>query len=399
MLIQRKTVTDQKTGIVSDAVVLRVCGADGHPKNITLKGKRCDRFNQIDAALRGYGGLFPAVRKGAFDSTDPLAWNISELAYLEAKMLKKQRAATFYKRLVPLSFEAPPWATTVETQVFDEIGVAELSASDSTDMPFADARFDRVVIEVKGGKIGYHYDIQEMIESAQLKKPLPEIRMAAAFTAHDRHMNLVALKGEARTGQKGLWNQAGVTPVAATTGSWDNPATDVLGIIDDLCKPIAAVHENTGGNDFVTTVAMPLKLLSALGSRILTVTSGGTTIATPMSVLEYVKANNVSKLAGGIDIEFVGIPDDPNSTAADASLSTAGTLSHTSTTKKTSRVVFYVKNPERLVMYIPLSLTFLAPQPRNTDIVIAGRYRYTSPKLLYPKSMYYLDCCAAADLL
>ena len=156
MLLKRKTVVDQKTGNVQDAVVLRVCGSDGHPKNVTLTGHRAERYDQLDAAMRSYGGLFPKPRKGAYDSTDPLSWNVSELAYTEAKMVKRLRAPTFYKRLLPLSSEAPPWATTVETQVYDEVGIAELAANDSTDMPFADARFERVVIQVSGGKIGYH---------------------------------------------------------------------------------------------------------------------------------------------------------------------------------------------------------------------------------------------------
>jgi hypothetical protein len=404
MLLKRKTVTDAKTGQVEDAVVIRVCGSDGHPKNVTLIGSKAERYNQLDAAFKSFGGLFPSPRKGAFDSTDPLAWNVSQLAYTEAKMLKKQRVPTIYEKVMPLSFEAPPWATSVETQAYDEIGVADLAASDSTDMPFADARFDRVVIEVKGGKIGYHYDIHELIESAQLKRPLSEMRMAAALNAYKRHMNMVALKGDTRTGQKGLWNQAGVTPVVATTGAWNYDGTSVLGIIDDITKPIATVYEATGTNDFVTDIAMPLKLLSYLASRMVTVTTGGVTIATPMTVLEYVKANNVSKLVGGIDIQFHGVPDDLKTdgtvnTAAGSSLSYAGTLKHDGNTGATvsSRTVFYAKDPERLVMHIPLPLTFLAPQPRNTDIVVPGRYRYTAPKLLFAKSMYYLDNCAYGD--
>lgn len=403
MLLKRKTVVDQKTGNIEDAVVLRVCGNDGHPKNITLTGRHAERFDQLDAAMRSYGGLFLKPRRGAYDSTDPLAWNVSELAHVEARMAKRLRAPTFYKRLMPLSFEAPPWATTVETQIYDEIGVAELAAADSTDMPFADARFDRVTIEVKGGKIGYHYDVQELIESAQLKKPLSDMRMAAAYSAYDRFLNIVAMRGDTRTGQKGLWNQTGVTPVAATTGAWDSDATSVLGIVSDLTKPIAAIYENTGGNLFCTTIAMPLKLLSILGSRMITVTTGGVTIATPMTVLEYVKANNVSKLVGGIDIEFIGLPDDLKAdgtvnTTANSSLTYAGTLAHNGTGgKTTSRVVFYCKDPERLVMHIPLQLNFLAPQPRNTDIVIPGRFRFTAPKLLFAKSMYYLDNVISTD--
>jgi hypothetical protein len=404
MLLKRKTVVDQKTGNVEDAVVLRVCGSDGHPKNVTLTGRHAARFNQIDASLRGYGGLFQPSRKGAFDATDPLVWNISELAYVEAKMAKRLRAPTFYKKLLPLSFEAPPWATTIDTQIYDEIGIAEIAASDSTDMPFADVRFDRVTLQVTGGKIGYHYDVQELLESAHAKKPLSELRQAAAYNAYDRFLNMVAMRGDTRLGQKGLWNQSGVTPVAATTGSWDLPATDVLGIINDFIKPINAIYENTGGNVFCTTIAMPLKLLSILGSRILTVTTGGVTLATPMTVLEYIKANNVSKLVGDIDIEFIGLPDDIKAdgtvnTAANTSLSYAGTLKHNGNTgaAQSSRVVFYANDPERLVMHIPLPLNFLAPQPRNTDIVIPGRFRFTAPKLLFPKSMYYLDNVHSTD--
>jgi hypothetical protein len=403
MLLKRSTVVDQKTGIAQDAVILRVCGRDGHPKNVTLTGSYAERFNQLDAAMRSYGGLFMQPRKGAFDSTDPLAWNISELAYTEARMLKRQRVPAIYKNIMPLSFEAPPWATTVETQVYDEIGLAEVAASDSTDMPFADARFDRVVIEVKGGKIGYHYDIQEMIESAQQKRPLSDARMGAALTSYDRFLNKVALSGYTKTGQKGLWNQSSVTPVAATVGNWNLDATSVLTIVSEFLAPIAAVYENTGTNDFVTHVAMPLSLLSYLSSRMITVTTGGVTIAAPISVMEYIRANNVSKLVGGIDIEFVGIPNDLTSTGAvnttaNSSLTYAGTLAKNGTgSKVSSRVVYYTKNPERLVMHIPLPLTFLAPQPRNTDIVIPGRFRFTSPKLLYPKSMYYLDAVLSTD--
>jgi hypothetical protein len=404
MLLRRKTIVDKATGQAEDAVVIQVCSDSGRPMNVTLAGDAAARYDQISAALKSMGGLFMGARKGGYDSTDPLAWNISELAYHEAKMLKRHRAPTIYEKIMPLSFEAPPWATSVDIQVYDEIGVAEMAASDSTEMPFADARFDRVVIEVKGGKIGYHYDVQELIESAQLKKPLSEMRMAAAMTAYKRHMNVVALRGDARTGQKGLWNQAGVTPVAATTGAWDNPATDVLGIIRDITKPIADVYEATGTNEFVTHVAMPLKILSALSTRILTVTTGGVTVATPTDVLTYIREHNVSKLVGKIDIEFVGIPDDLNSdgtvnTAADSSLSYAGTLAHDGTTpKKTARAVYYAKNDECLVMHLPLGLNFLAPQPRNTDLVIPGRYRYSAPKLLRAKTMIYQDCIASADV-
>ena len=404
MLLQRKTVIDSKLGTV-EAVVLRVCGNDGRPKDVTLTGAAARRFNQLDRAMRSMGGLFEDAISNAFDSTDPLAWNISQLAYTEAEMLKKDRPKTFYKELVPLSFEAPAWATSIEQQVYDDVGVADLEASDSTEMPMADARFDRAVIEVRGGKMGYHYDVQELIESAQLKRPLSDMRMVAAQNAYDRHMNVIATRGSVKNSIKGLWNQSGVTPVAATTGAWDNPSTSALAIAADLQKPITAVHENTGGQAFVTDIAMPLKALSALSSTLLTASSSGIVVPTPITLLEWIKQNNISKSVGGIDIKFHGIPVDKTAAGADnttagTSLDVAGTLAHDGTTPKTtSRVVYYVKTKDRLVMHLPLPLTFLAPQPRNTDIVVPGRYRYTGPKLLYVKSMYYQDCVLAADVV
>ena len=63
----------------------------------------------------------------------------------------------------------------------------------------------------------------------------------------------------------------------------------------------------------------------------------------------------------------------------------------TAGTGNTTRAVFYVKSPDRLVMHIPQPLRFLAPQAVNLSIKVPGTYRYAGLEVRYLKSMYYME--------
>lgn len=404
MLIARTQVKDQ-SGAMVECRRIRVPDGNGGAKEINLTGRAAYRFDEIEAGLKLCAPMFGMGPKSVFDSTDPLAWNISQLAHTEAKMLAQYRVPVIYKDLIPVSFEAPAWAETVEAEEFAEVGIGEIAAPNSTDMPFADAKFNRRLIEVKGGKIGYHYDVQELIQSQQLKRPLSDLRMRAAMTGFERHMQVIALRGDASKGITGFWNSAKITPVAATTGSWDDPATDPIAILAELNRGINAVYERSETNAVCTDIAMPLALATALSSRILVGTVGAVVVPTGMTLLKFLLENNISKQMRGVDIKIHGVPDDKNEdgtvkTTAGSSLRFAGTLKHNGTAvgaTPSSRVVYYSKQEEHLVMHQPLTLTFLAPQPRNTDVVVPGRYRFTPVDVRYPGTMYYQDAVLAAD--
>lgn len=397
MLISRTQVKDS-SGAMVECRRIRIPDGMGGAKEVSLTGRAAYRFDEIEAGLKMCAPMFGVGPKSAFDSTDPLSWNISQLAYTESKMLQRYRVPVIYKDIIPVSYEAPAWAESVEAEEFDETGEGEIAAPNSTDMPFADAKFNRRLIEVKGGKIGYHYDVQELIASQQLKKPLSDLRMRAAVKAFERHMNKIALAGDSDKGIKGFWNSDKVTPVVAPTGNWDDSSTSPLAILADINKGIQAVYQNSGTNAVVTDICMPIEALNALATTIVTGTSGGVTVPVGMSILAFVKANNFSKLQKNIDIEFHGIPADPDSLVT--SLNTAGTLKHTGGAvgaTPSSRVVYYSKQEEHLVMHQPLTLQFLAPQPRNTDVVVPGRYRFTPVDIRYPKTVYFQDCVLKAD--
>lgn len=407
MLIARTPVKDSKTGAMLECRRLRLFDGPPQGRIVDLTGPAAYQFDLIDKAMRSFGHIFDINGpRNAWDSTDPLAWNISQLAYTQANMLQRFRAPVIYKDLIDISFEAPPWADSVQTEEFDNLGIAALAAANSTDMPLANAKFGRRMIEVKGAKIGYSYNVQELLESQQLKRPLSDLRMKAAMLAYERYMQKIAFRGETAAGIYGFWNQPSskITPVQATTGSWDSASTSPLSIIKDINTAITAIYQNSGTNAFCTDIAMPMEALDALNSTILSATSSGVIVPTPISLLAYIKQNNMSKLLGNIDIRFHGIPVDrteagAEDTTAGSSLKYAGTLAHdgTASTSRSSRVVYWSKNPEYLVMHQPLTLQFLAPQPRNDEVVVPGRGRFTPIDIRYPSTVYYQDCVLAAD--
>jgi len=379
MLLARKQVQD-KQGRTVDMVTLKVVGNDGY-QNVTLPEKR---YLEIQDALKAFGYWLPKPTIG--DATDPLSFFVSQLAYTEAQMFAKQRIPPLYRQLVPISNEAPPWAESVEYQTFDKVGKGKRIAANATDIPLVDVSFGRKIIEVAMGGLGYHYNQQELRASVELKKPLSDLRMAVALEAYERHMNEVALNGEGTF--SGLWNNANVTPVQATTGGWDDAATSPMTILSDINTAMLAVYENTGTNDVVTHVAMPLKALNALATRIVTGVGGTTTYVTGTTILKFLKENCLSKVLRNVDVEFVGVPG----------LETAGTKTHGGgDSTSLSRVVYFCKNPERMVMHIPMTLQFLAPQLERLNIVVPGCYRYAGLELRYPKSVYYQDSVLATE--
>lgn len=418
MLISRTQVKDSKSGYPLECRTLRLfdgvpqgrvveltnhVAEDGRPMN------HASRYDVIARALTSFGYIFDSGQRPAYDSTDPLAWNISQLAYTEANMLEKFRVPVIYKDMIPVSFEAPPWADSVQAEEFDNIGKGQIVAANSTDMPFADARFGRRLIEVKGGKIGYKWNVQELIESQQLKKPLTDLRMKAAMIGFERHMQDIALRGDTAHGLYGFWNQPStkITPVVAPTGNWDLAATSPLSILADINTAITGVYANSGTNAVVTDIALPMDALSVLNNTILSASSSGVVVPTAMSILAYIKANNMSKLQKNVDIQFHGIVPDTNDitgatlTTAGSSLNYAGALKRTGAALSgqgfASRVVYYAKSPEYLIMHQPLTLNFLAPQPRNDEVVVPGRYRFCPIDFRYVKTVYYQDNVLKAD--
>ena len=385
MFLRRCQIKDSKSGRTFDMAVIQTFDAGRKVERMVP----FERYQFLDRSIRHQApAMWPIEEmKRATDSTDPLAFMISELAHTEARMFEKQKIPPLWKDLVPVSYEAPPWAETVEYQTFERTGQGKRLNANASDLPRVGVKFGRKQIQVEGGGLSYGYNVQELIASQQLKRPLPDLLMSAAVDGANLHLNEVALFGEDNF--YGLSNvpQTLVTPVKATTGKWDSSLTSPIDILADVNAGITAIYKNTGTNDFPDTVAMPIDALNALGTRLVVASSGGVVVPTNMTILAFLKENNLAKQQRNIDVNFVGVPG----------LETAGVLTGGGSYSGKSRVIYYKKDPGRCVMHVPQPLTFLAPQLRLLEVIVPGHYRYAGFELRYPQSLYYQDQVLAAD--
>ena len=75
MLIARTQVKD-KSGAMVECRRVRIPDGAGGAKEVNLTGRAAYRFDEIEAGLKMCAPMFGIGPKSAFDSTDPISWNV-----------------------------------------------------------------------------------------------------------------------------------------------------------------------------------------------------------------------------------------------------------------------------------------------------------------------------------
>lgn len=304
---------------------------------------------------------------GTNDAGEAMSFLVSQLAHTEATVFERMRQPMQYAQFIPVSHEAGEYADTIRYELYDMAGRGRRTSGKGKSINLVDVAYADKSFPVLNGDIGYDYSQEELRRSAFLRRPLNERRMMAAVEGYERHMNDVGLFGEASSGVTGLFNSTVIPQGNAPVGLWTGGATTPDQMLADINAGIFNVWNNTAFNDTVTDVILPPSCLNKIATTPRSANSDTT-------ILEFVKKNNIAKQQRGTDINFV----------AGYGLETAGAGA-------TKRAMFYVKNPLRLVMHIPLPLRFLAPQFQGLAVEVPGEYKYSGVEVRYPKSAYYMD--------
>ena len=95
MFLERKQIKDSKTGRTFDMAVIQVFDAGRKVERMVPY----ERWEFLNRSIRHQApAMWPLDEmKRATDSTDPLAFFISELAHTEAKMFEKQKIPPLWK--------------------------------------------------------------------------------------------------------------------------------------------------------------------------------------------------------------------------------------------------------------------------------------------------------------
>jgi hypothetical protein len=328
---------------------------------------------------------FDSFFRSAADASEGMAFLVSQLAYTEAQTYERDYQDVQYRDLIPVTSEAGPAASTVRYQVFDKVGQGKRIESGSKDIPYSDVSGAAVEIGVVSGGAGYRYSQLELLQAAQMIRPLPASRMEAAVEMAERHLNSVALLGEQSTltGQGkflGLLNQdisqssnpsqymvAGTNGTTGLTGVWNTPATATFDkVLADVNLGILQFWNNSNNTLLPDTFGVATACFTALATRY---NSLGT-----RTLLQLLEESNLMTARTGKKLNIVPIYQ----------ANTAGVNGAT-------RCVLYVNDPRRIVMHVPMAHRFLAPQPEGLDVSVPGWYRYAGVNLRYSYAMVYMD--------
>lgn len=285
--------------------------------------------------------------------SDALAYLMSNLAHKEAMFWERKYTPIRYQELIPVSFEAGEWATSVEIHYMDAATEGRFIGSSGDDIAFARASTGRDQLPVRYGGIGYEYNLEELRQAAFLQKPLDAMLANAARRGYEEHAQRVAFLGDSTRGLEGLLNHSTVpTAAAASTFALAADGDAIAAIINE---PINQILEQSQGAEVPDTVLLPISRLNLLRTTRLDTTVSAMTIG------DYVQAHN----ATGRPLRFIGLPQLTNS------------------------MVVYSSSPDVMVMHIPLPLRFLAPQPTNLKVRIPGEYKLSGVEMRFPGAVRY----------
>lgn len=164
--------------------------------------------------------------------------------------------------LIPLGEEVDPGAETIRWESYEDVGIAQLLASYSDDVPRADVKGREVRSPVKPLASSYGYNLQEIRAAKMAGKPLVQRKANAAKRAIDYKQNLIAFFGDSASGLSGLINNANIqeyTVPADGTGSsklWSAKTADL--ILRDMNGVCNQIFTATKGIHSATTLMLPL---------------------------------------------------------------------------------------------------------------------------------------------
>ena len=302
----------------------------------------------------------------AFSKDQGLAFLESNRSHIEAKVYEKKYKKITYPEVIPVSMEAGEWAESIIYYYMDASGMAKWIGDKAFDVPMAESATNKVSIPVRMAGIGYQYSLEELGVAASLGIPLTDRKASSARKGSEEFIQKTAYLGDATVGFNGFLNHPNVPtanvvdPGAGT--EWVNKTPDQ--ILFDINDMFGDINSSTGGNESADTLALPIAQWNYIMGTPRSANSD-TTIG------QYI-ANNSPFLDSVNDIikieELAGIG--------------AGS---------TDRMMAYTRDPDKVVMHLPMPFRFLPAQEKGLGFEVPGMTRVGGVEFRYTQSASYRD--------
>ncbi|AEI91252.1 gp52 [Escherichia phage phiEB49] len=178
-------------------------------------------------------------------------WTVSQLTAALNRAYEKEYAENSVVNIFPVTNEIPGHAKYFEYPEFDGVGIAQIIADYSDDLPLVDA-----FMTEKQGKVfrfgnAFLISTDEIKAGAATGQSLSTRKQALAFEAHDNLLDKLVWSGSAPHGIPSVFDHPNINNVVA--GTWNSAAaamTDITALID-------AIETSTNGTHTATDILLP----------------------------------------------------------------------------------------------------------------------------------------------
>lgn len=331
----------------------------------------------LDSAFPHLGlaaGHTVAFMDGLPTMDDGMAFYISQLANLEAKIYEAKYANINFAEIIPVNTDIPEWADSWDYISYDAVTIGKFIGSSADDLPSVALSANKSSVPIGYAGNSFDYSLDELRKTQQLRIPVDATKGKAAFRGSQEHSQRVAYFGDAARNMTGLFNNPNLA-LSNSTLNWYDPATTGMQIVEDVDDFLGDIWTNSA------TVHVPnvLVLDSARWRRINSM---------PMSkelpnttVLQYLVQNNV----------YTGLTGQPLRVVQRLQLSAAQLAANGVSNGNKDRMLAYELNDENLGMCNPIPWRALAPQMVGLNVKVPCEYKISGVEWRYPFSAAYRD--------
>lgn len=178
-------------------------------------------------------------------------WTVSQLTAALNRAYEKEYTENSVVNIFPVTNEIPGHAKYFEYPEFDGVGIAQIIADYSDDLPLVDAFMNE-----KQGKVfrfgnAFLISIDEIKAGAATGQSLSTRKQELAFEAHDNLLDKLVWSGSTPHGITSVFNHPNINNVVA--GTWNSAAA----AMSDITALIDAIETSTNGTHTATDILLP----------------------------------------------------------------------------------------------------------------------------------------------
>lgn len=296
-----------------------------------------------------------------------VAFYISQLTNLEAKVYETLYPDIIFDQLVPVDTSDPEWIDQVAYMSFNAVTMAKFIAANGRDLPQSDIDANISYIPVGYAGNSYGYSLEELRKAAAMRIPLDATKARITYRGARQFQQQIAFFGDASRNMYGLFNHPNV-PLDNSTINW-NTATGAE-MVAALNSLLIKVWNQSNTRHVANTLLLPTTIWSIISSKRMDT-------GTDTTVLEFFRRNNNS----------TGVTGQPLDIRAVLWLNTAGAGG-------VPRMMAYDKNQDNLTMRMPIPWRSLPPQATALRLEVPCEFKISGTEFRYPLSAAYRDLIA-----